>query len=74
MSKLSGVAFHALALRQDFPVDDGGLDFDQKMMNQLFVEGLKVGLDGPIWDSTPPERGGETDEIRSGLRVQPTKP
>ena len=75
MSKLSGVTYHSLALRQDFPVDDGGLEFDQKMMNQLFVEGLKVGLEGPIWDSNPPERGGgETDEIRSGLRVLPTKP
>jgi len=75
MAKASGVKYHAIALKADFPVDDAGLEFDQKIMNQLFVEGLRVGLEGPVWDLVPPERGaGETDEIRSGLQVQPSKP
>ena len=73
-SKLSGATYHSLALRQDFPIDDAALEFDQKVMNQLFVEGLKIGLEGPSWDSNPPERSGGDDEIRSGSRMLPTKP
>jgi predicted acylesterase/phospholipase RssA len=75
MCKLSGVNFHAVALRNDFPADDAGLEFDQKVMAQLFAEGVKVGVEGPVWDATPPVRGpGEPDEIRSGVQVKPGKP
>jgi predicted acylesterase/phospholipase RssA len=75
MCKLAGVNFQAIALRQDFPADEAGLEFDQKVMAQLFAEGVKVGVDGPVWDATPPVRGpGEPDEIRSGVQIKPGKP
>jgi hypothetical protein len=68
-SKLDGVKFHALALRPDFPIEESNIDFDHAMMNKLFVEGVKVGVEGPTWDTTPPDRGpGEPDEIRTGSR------
>jgi predicted acylesterase/phospholipase RssA len=68
-SKLAGVKFHSLALRQDFEIEETSIDFDQATMNRLYVEGVKVGVDGPTWDTTPPDGGpGEPDDIRTGPR------
>jgi predicted acylesterase/phospholipase RssA len=68
-SKLTGVKFHSLALRQDFEIEETSIDFDQATMNRLYVEGVKVGVDGPVWDTVPPDGGpGEPDDIRTGLR------
>ncbi|MFO0849828.1 MAG: hypothetical protein U0871_14935 [Gemmataceae bacterium] len=40
-------------------------------MSQLYVEGVKVGVAGPVWDNAPPERGpGETPDIRTGTRIK----
>jgi predicted patatin/cPLA2 family phospholipase len=73
MSRLAGCEFCMVALRQDFPVEDNGagLDFDPNSMAPLFVEGVKVGFAGPVWQSTPVERGpGEVGEIRTGLHLR----
>jgi len=68
-SKLSGVKFHSLALRQDFGIEETSIDFDQATMNKLYVEGVKAGVDGPVWDVTPPDGGtGDADDIRTGPR------
>jgi predicted patatin/cPLA2 family phospholipase len=69
LSKLAGVKFHSVALPPDFQGDEGNLDFDQDTMTRMFVEGVKVGTDGPMWDTTPPEHGpGDADDIRTGPR------
>jgi predicted acylesterase/phospholipase RssA len=66
-SKLAGVHFHSLALRQDYEIEETSIDFDQATMHKLYVEGVKVGVDGPAWDAAPPDRGpGEADDIRTG--------
>jgi predicted acylesterase/phospholipase RssA len=68
-SKLAGVKFHSLALRPDFEIEETSIDFDQATMNKLYVEGVKVGVNGPVWDTTPPDAGsGEADDIRTGPR------
>ncbi|HET6574246.1 MAG TPA: patatin-like phospholipase family protein [Fimbriiglobus sp.] len=68
-SKLAGVAFHSLALRQDFEIEETSIDFDQATMHKLYVEGVKAGVAGPAWDTTPPDGGpGEPDDIRTGPR------
>jgi predicted acylesterase/phospholipase RssA len=68
-SKLAGVHFHSLALRQDYEIEETSIDFDQAAMHKLYVEGVKVGVDGPAWDAAPPDRGpGEADDIRTGPR------
>jgi predicted acylesterase/phospholipase RssA len=68
-SKLAGVKFHSLALRPDFEIEETSIDFDQATMNKLYVEGVKAGVNGPVWDTTPPDVGsGEADDIRTGPR------
>jgi predicted acylesterase/phospholipase RssA len=62
MSQLHGLRFHMVSLRQDFPVNDSAIEFDPDTMNQLA---------GPIWNTTPPERGpGDDGDIRTGSRVR----
>jgi predicted acylesterase/phospholipase RssA len=71
MARLAGVRFHLVGLRQDFETTESGFDFDPTTMNQLYVEGVKVGVAGPLWDDTPPERGpGEHPDIRTGTRTK----
>lgn len=71
MSQLAGVRFHLIGLRQDFEPSESGFDFDPQVMSQLYVEGVKVGVAGPVWDSAPPERGpGESPDIRTGTRIR----
>jgi predicted acylesterase/phospholipase RssA len=68
-SKLAGVTFHSLALRQDFEIEETSIDFDPATMHKLYVEGVKVGVGGPVWDTVPPDGGpGEPDDIRTGPR------
>jgi hypothetical protein len=68
-SKLAGVKFHSMALRQDFEIEETSIDFDPATMNKLYVEGVKVGVGGPVWDTVPPDGGpGEPDDIRTGPR------
>ncbi len=69
MAKLTGVNFHVVALRRDFTATDSGIEFDTAGMNRLYVEGVEVGLDGPVWRSTPVMRGPGDEAIRTGLRV-----
>ncbi|OWK43081.1 patatin-like phospholipase family protein [Fimbriiglobus ruber] len=71
MAKLSGVAFRAVSLRPDYPLEESAIEFDQNAMNKLFVEGVKVGVAGPVWVTEPPDRGpGEPAEIRTGPRFR----
>jgi predicted acylesterase/phospholipase RssA len=70
LSKLAGVKFHVLALRGDFTFgSDSAIDFEPEAMSQLFVEGAKVGLAGPVWETVPPERTPGEAEIRTGRRL-----
>ena len=73
MTRLAGLNFHLATLRQDFPQDGGGsaLDFDPNAMGPLYVEGIKVGVAGPAWDTEVPERSpGTTGTIRTGPRLR----
>lgn len=70
LSKLAGVKFHVLALRSDFSTGgDSAIDFEPESMSQLFVEGAKVGMAGPVWETVPPERTPGEAEIRTGRRL-----
>jgi predicted acylesterase/phospholipase RssA len=66
----NGLKFRMVALRQDFDVNDSAIEFDQSSMTKLFVEGVRVGVAGPVWDSSPLETGpGEDAPIRTGNQV-----
>jgi predicted acylesterase/phospholipase RssA len=70
LSKLAGVNFHIVALRSDFSLGtDSAIDFEPEAMSQLFVEGAKVGLAGPVWETVPSERTPGEAEIRTGRRM-----
>ncbi len=71
LSRLAGVKFHVLALRADFVLGtDSAMDFDPVAMSELFVEGAKVGMAGPVWETVPPERTPGEAEIRTGRRLR----
>ena len=73
MARLNGLNFHITSLRQDFPQDGGGsaLDFEPNTMGPLYVEGIKVGVAGPSWDTEVPERSpGTGGAIRTGPRLR----
>jgi hypothetical protein len=47
------------------------MDFDPNVMGPYFVEGVKVAVAGPAWDTEVPERSpGETSPIRTGPRLK----
>ena len=56
MAKAAGVGVKVASLRQDYPADDNGIEFDTHSMGRMFVEGVKVGLAGPAFADAPPER------------------
>lgn len=73
-SKLHGVKFHVTAVPGELAIPDSGIDFDPEGMNRLFVTGLDVGLAGPKFATTPPERSpGDAANPRTGttFRVMP---
>ncbi len=74
LSKLHGVKFHVTSVPGDLPIPDSGIDFDPEGMNRLFVAGLDVGLAGPKFATTPPERSpgdGVTPRTGTTFRVVP---
>ncbi len=71
MAQLGGLNFHVVSLRQEFAAYDTGIGFDPNEMNRLYVEGVRVGIAGPIWQNGPPERSpGDNAEIRTGPRFR----
>lgn len=67
----AGIRFHLTALRQDFPITDTGIEFEQESMNRLFAEGDKVGSAGPAWNDGIPERApGDGAPIRTGTKFR----
>ena len=54
-SRLAGVRFHTLALRQDSDIRaDSAVSFEQEIMTRLYREGLADGQAGPRWMYAPP--------------------
>jgi predicted acylesterase/phospholipase RssA len=67
----AGASVRVASLRQDFPITDTGIEFDQDSMNRLYAEGHAVGAGGPAWDPGPPERApGDGTPIRTGNRFK----
>jgi hypothetical protein len=67
----NGVAFVVSTLKQDFSVTESGLEFEPAFMTKLYDEGFRVGSNGPLWDTTPPERvPGDGAPIRTGRRFR----
>lgn len=70
----TGAVVRVTSLRQEFPITDTGIEFDQESMGRLYAEGQTVGSGGPAWDPGPPERApGDGTPIRTGTRFK-TKP
>jgi predicted acylesterase/phospholipase RssA len=54
-TRLAGMRYHMIALRQDAEVDiDTAVSFDQEAMTKLYMEGLADGQAGPAWCFVPP--------------------
>jgi predicted acylesterase/phospholipase RssA len=54
-SRLSGMRYHMIALRQDADINaDTAVSFDQDVMMKLYMEGLNDGQSGPGWMFIPP--------------------
>jgi predicted acylesterase/phospholipase RssA len=74
-SRLAGMRYHMVALRQDADVSaDTAVSFDQKVMQTLYREGLADGQAGPAWRYAPPALGPcDGDYARGGrqLRTMP---
>lgn len=67
----NGLKFRVITLRQDFEVADSPIEFDQASMNKLFVEGVRVGVAGPTWDTAPLEASESAEsQIRTGRQVR----
>jgi predicted acylesterase/phospholipase RssA len=71
-SRLAGMRYHMLALRQDSElVVDSAVNFDQDVMQRLYQEGLKDGLAGPAWVFVPPAISPcDGNYARSSLRLR----
>lgn len=71
LSKAHNVQFHAIALRQDFAIEESKIDFEPAAMTKLFNEGVHLGVSGPKWETQPPDLGpGDDAEIRTGSRLK----
>ena len=70
-SRLSGMQYHMLALRQDSDiVVDSAVSFDPEVMRKLYQEGLNDGLAGPAWMFVPPVLSPcDGNYARSSLRM-----
>lgn len=54
-SRLSGMRYHMIALRQDAEIPTGSaVSFDQEIMTKLYIEGQTDGQAGPQWMYVPP--------------------
>jgi hypothetical protein len=54
-SRLSGMRFHMIALRQNSGITvDTSVSFDKDVMAQLYQEGRSDGESGPRWSYLPP--------------------
>ncbi len=75
-SRLAGVRFHTLALRQDADVHaDTAVSFNQEVMMQLYREGLADGQSGPNWMYAPPALSPcDGNYARGGLRLRTMPP
>ncbi len=60
-ARLHGVKFGVASLRQDYAIEDSGIEFDTHNMGRLYVEGVKIGLAGTAFDPVPDDRGPGTD-------------
>jgi predicted patatin/cPLA2 family phospholipase len=71
-SRLAGVHYHTIALRQDANLDaETSVSFDQKLMTRLYAEGLTDGQAGPAWMFVPPALSPcDGDYARGGLRLR----
>ena len=67
MARLNGLRFHAVAIDEEFEIIDSRIDFTPDGMKALYAEGARVGMNGPLWESKPPEaERGSADGIRTG--------
>jgi len=71
-SRLSGMRYHMIALRQDFVVNvNTAVDFDPVLMTRLYQEGLNDGHAGPRWMYVPPALSPcDGNYTRGGLRLR----
>ena len=71
-SRLSGMRYHMIALRQDAETGaDSAVSFDPEVMMKLYVEGQTDGQSGPRWMFVPPALSPcDGDYARGGLRLR----
>lgn len=76
-SRVYGMRFHTVALRQDAKLDAAtSVSFDPKLMKALYKEGQNDGLAGPRWSFVPPalsptDDGAIRDPRLDALPAQP---
>lgn len=75
-SRLAGVRFHTLALRQNADIHvDTAVSFNQEVMTKLYREGLADGQSGPNWMYAPPALSPcDGGYARGGLRLRTMPP
>lgn len=77
-SRLAGMRYHVLALRQDADIHaNSAVSFNQEVMTQLYREGLTDGQSrgGPNWMYVPPVLSPcDGDYARGGLRLRTMPP
>ncbi|MCI0703905.1 MAG: patatin-like phospholipase family protein [Planctomycetia bacterium] len=71
-SRLAGMRYHLIALRQDFEAKvNTSVEFDPMVMTQLYQEGLTDGYAGPRWMFIPPALSPcDGNYTRGGLRLR----
>ena len=71
-SRLSGMRYHMIALRQDAEIGaDSAVSFDPEVMKKLYAEGQTDGKSGPRWMYVPPALSPcDGDYARGGLRLR----
>jgi hypothetical protein len=71
-SRLSGMRYHMIALRQDANLDaETSVSFDQKLRTKLYAEGQFDGQAGPAWSFVPPALSPcDGDYARGGTRLR----
>ena len=71
LSRGAGMSFHMTALRQDYPALELSLEFDPRVMQRLYEEGVRLGAAGPGWVGGPPALSpGDGDYIRTGTKLR----
>lgn len=71
-SRLAGMRYHTIALRQDADVGaDSSVSFDPEVMKKLYAEGRADGEAGPRWAYVPPALSPcDGDYARGGTRLR----